>query len=144
MRSLIVSLGICLVVSGCSDTIVSLQKTKSPNGDVKADYVKVLYGGAAGGVTYCVNLEYGDKREECAIAAIHVESGDVRWSGRKVTFRHCGGTVTNNEAGLRHPEAIAPFLLSVVEDCQRLVQKSMDSGPDTVRPNVPLADGVQP
>lgn len=118
MRSLILTLGFCLLIVGCSDTIVHIQQKKSPVGDVKADFVKVLYGGAAGGVTYCVNLEYGDKIEECAIAAIHIENGDIKWSDRSVTFRYCGGTITNNEAGPRYPDGIAPFLLSVVEDCQ--------------------------
>lgn len=106
-----------LLSSGCSDTIAPLQQTKSPNGDVDADYVKIMYGGAAGGVTYCVNLAYGDKEEECAIAGIHIETGNLKWDDRRLIFEYCGGTITNNESGTRRSGEAAPFVLSIAQTC---------------------------
>jgi hypothetical protein len=115
---LITALSIALISFGCSDEIVPIQQTESSVGDVRANYVKILYGGAAGGVTYCLNLEYSGKREKCAIAAIHVNSGNIKWSGRDLVFTYCGGTITNDETGPRKLKNGTRFFVSVKASCQ--------------------------
>ena len=107
----------CLAIAGCGDTIRPIQKSRSPDGDVVAEYVEVLYGGAAGGITYCVNLSFGGRKEDCALALVHVERGKLTWAGRRLTFTYCGGTLTNNESGVRQAEGMAPFRLRVREHC---------------------------
>lgn len=117
MRGKLVFLCLAAFLSGCSDNIQPLQQTRSPNGDVEANYVKVLYGGAAGGVTYCVNLHYGTKQDDCAIAAIHVRKGNLSWLGRTLVYTHCDGTVTNNESGFKRADGVLPFALLITEKC---------------------------
>ena len=107
---------LCLSLLGCSDTIRVLQKADSPNGDVSAEYVEILYGGAAGGVTYCVNLRYGSRVDECALAAIHVKKADLEWNDRQLTFHYCGGTLTNDESGTKTADGVTPFQL-IIDKC---------------------------
>lgn len=111
-------LWMCLALSACGDAIQTIDTTHSPNGDVQVDYVRVLYGGAAGGITYCVNLKYGDKLDKCAIAAIHVDGARLVWSGRNVIYEYCDGTVTNNESGTKQATGVIPFQLSIRQSCE--------------------------
>jgi hypothetical protein len=106
-----------ITLCGCSDVIRPLQSARSPAGDVEARYVQVLYGGAAGGMTYCVNLRYALRKDDCVIAAIHVRKGGIAWSGRRLIYRYCGGEITNNDSGVRRPSGVIPFAVEARETC---------------------------
>ena len=108
---------VCVALVSCNDEIRPLQSARSAAGDVEATYVEVLYGGAAGGVTYCVNLHYADKKEDCVIAAIHINKGAIRWLGRKLIYTYCGGTITNNESGIRRANGVPTFEVQAQQGC---------------------------
>ena len=85
-------------VASCSDQVVPLQRFTSPDGVFTADYVKILYGGAAGGVTYCLNIldSDGSVLEDCALAAIHDPNVTFEWSGNELLACVDGGIVTSH------------------------------------------------
>lgn len=105
-----------IVLIGCSDKVVVLKETLSADGSVKAQFVKYMYGGAAGGRTYCVSLSYGSKGAECVLAGSHINSADLSWSGHNLVFTYCGGQITNNQTN--DPKVVpAGWGLSIIQSC---------------------------
>lgn len=106
-----------LCLAGCSDKIVPLQSEVSPAGDVTANYYEVLWGGAAGGITYCVDLRYAGRHENCPVQAIHVEGGRIYWARRTLNFVYCMGEVMRAKTQRRSPRKGQPFDVAVKQAC---------------------------
>lgn len=87
-----------VATASCSDKVVPLSRSRSPDGAFVADYSKILYGGAAGGVTYCANILDADGRllEDCALAMIHEPAVSLEWSADRLRVCVDGGRVTHH------------------------------------------------
>jgi len=96
-RAAIVTL-CALSVASCSDEVVPLSRSRAPDGAFIAQYAKINYGGASGGVTYCVDIldTNGRLLEECALAIIHEPEVSFDWSPGSLRICVNGGQITHH------------------------------------------------
>jgi len=88
--------GIWLVSCG-SERIDEIQRIASPDAQVVAVYRKYLYGGAAGGVGYCVVLSpvLDLAKAKCSFLASRVDGLELSWHERVLEISYKDATITN-------------------------------------------------
>lgn len=105
------------LLSACGSDVERLIEEKTADaGDVTARLDEILWGGAAGGITFCVDLIASGKKKDCVVSATHLQGGGIKWEGRDLIFSYCGGTLFNNGSGVRH-EGLSPFMIVLKQDC---------------------------
>lgn len=91
-------MAVCIWLAACeSEHIEEIQRIASPDAQVVAVYRKYLYGGAAGGVGYCVVLSSTLElpRAKCLFLASRVNGLKLSWHERVLEISYKEATITN-------------------------------------------------
>ena len=116
MPKVIGAVSILIGLAACSDKVLPIKEVHLQRNST-ARYVKILYGGAAGGVTYCVNLVRNSHLYDCVIAAVDIDSGDIEWDGKTLIFTYCGGEITNGASGVMFNTEENPVGIKITNRC---------------------------